>query len=268
MRYFRVLATCLAVIPAAALTETAPPTEVTTTAPVDVSGYRLCPRCNTLNLPQAEYCMRCGTALTATPEEAGVPVPAAVKSFALTPFVFFGNYDAFGGGIRSRFDRGEWSLTPSYAYNAYLWRGDDSTDRYSHRLGSDVRFYFGVAALRPFLGGALDVDYYYYRYNYYLYYERERHYFKVFAGFGGGLELNYDERGSFFDIRGFAGPAASWYGGPDSNFHMLTYFSFITGNVTYFNRHVGLDTHLAVNAGAGYYTETGVAVEIGPSFAW
>jgi len=269
MRYFLVFAIALAAFPAGARAETAPPAaEATTAPPADISGYRLCPRCNTLNLPQAEYCMRCGTALTATPEETKVEAPAAVKSFALTPFVFVGNYDTFGGGVRSRFDRGAWSLTPSYTYNTYLLGDQNGSNRYSHGLGNDVRFYFGVAALRPFLGGALDVDYYYYRYDYYPHYEREYHSFVVLVGFGGGLELNYDQRGSFFDIRGFAGPAASWDGGPDSDFRTLTKFSFRTGNVTYFNRHVGLDAHLAVDAGTGYYAESGVILEIGPSFAW
>jgi hypothetical protein len=269
MKYFLVLTVALAVFPLAARAETAVPTAgETTTSPVDVSGYRVCPECNTLNAAEANYCIRCGAALTGRSEEAKAPPPAAVKGFALTPFGFVGNYEAMGVGLRGRFDRSTWSYTASYAYDA---RGPGASFYDSHQhhlLGNDARFYFGGAALRPFLGGALDANYYYYRYDYYRYYERESHYFIVFAGFGGGLEFNYDPRGSFFDIRGFAGPAATWYGGPDSNSRILTYFSFYTGNVVYFNRHVGLDVHLAADAGMGYYSENRLMLEMGPAFAW
>ena len=269
MKYFLVLTVTLAVFPLAARAETATsPTEETTTSPADVSGYRLCPQCNTLNRPQADYCMRCGANLGEGPAERAAPAPAAVKGFALTPFGFAGNYEALGGGLRGRFDRSTWSYTPSYAYDA---RGPGASfydNHQRHLLANGARFYFGAAALRPFLGGALDADYYYYRYDYYRYYERERHSFIVFLGFGGGLEFNYDPRGSFFDIRGFAGPAATWTGGPDSNSRMLTYFSFYAGNVVYFNRHVGLDIHLATDAGMGYYSENRIMLEMGPAFAW
>lgn len=269
MKYFLVLTATLAVFTVAARAETATsPTEEMTTSPVDVSGYRLCPKCNTLNPAQGEFCMRCGAKLDEGPEEAKALPAAAVKALALTPFGFAGNYDALGGGLRGRFDLSTWSYTPSYAYDAgsrgsYYYFNDQH-----HVLRNDARFYFGVAALRPFLVAALDTDYYYYRYDYYPYNEREFHRFIVFLGFGGGMEFNYDPRGSFFDIRGFAGPAARWYGGPDSNFRMLTYFSFNAGNVVYFNRHVGLDVHLAADAGTGYYSENRVILEMGPAFAW
>jgi hypothetical protein len=269
MKYFLVLTIAMAASPVAAGAETAPPpAEEISTQPVDVSGYRVCPRCNTLNRPQAEYCIRCGARFGEGPEEAKAPAPAAVKGFALTPFGFAGNYEALGGGLRGRFDRGTWSYTPSYAFDARgpLPAGAGS-DRH-HILGNDARFYFGGAALRPFLGGALDADYYYYRYDYYRYTQRERHFFIVFAGFGGGLEFNYDPRGSFFDIRGFAGPAATWYGGPDSDSTILAFFSFRAGNVVYFNRHVGLDVHFAADAGMGYYSENRVVLAMGPAFAW
>jgi hypothetical protein len=221
-----------------------------------------------LNSPQAEFCIRCGAELGEGPEEAKALPPAAVKAFTLTPFGFTGTYEALGGGVRGRFDSSTWSYAPSYAYDA-RWPGSPYYDSHQHhRLVNDARFYFGVAALRPFLGGALDADYYYYRHDYFPYYEREVQRFIVFAGFGGGVEFNYDPRGSFFDVRGFAGPAARWYGGPDSNFRMLTQFSFNIGNVVYFNRHVGLDIHLVANAGMGYYSESRVLLEIGPAFAW
>lgn len=269
MKYFLVLTAALAAFPVAARAETpTAPAEETMTAPVDVSGYRLCPKCNTLNSPQAEFCMRCGAELGEGPEEAKPLPPAAVKAFALTPFGFAGNYEAMGGGVRGRFDRSTWSHTPSYAYDARWPRNGGYGGHQHHLLANDARFYFGGAALRPFLGGALDADYYYYRYDYYPYYERELHRFIVFAGFGGGLEFNYDPRGSFFDIRGFAGPAATWVGGPDSDFSTLAQFSFNAGNVVYFNRHVGLDVHFVANSGMGYYSESHVLLEIGPAFAW
>lgn len=269
MKYFLVLTVVLAALPVAARAETATsPTEETTTSPVDVSGYRVCPQCNTLNRPQADYCMRCGANLGEGPAERAAPPPAAVKSFALTPFGFAGNYEALGGGLRGRFDRSTWSYTPSYAYDAGSRGGYYYDSDQHHILRNDARFYFGAAALRPFLGGALDANYYYYRYYYFWYNEREYHRFIVFLGFGGGMEFNYDPRGSFFDIRGFAGPAATWVGGPDSHFRMLTYFSFNAGNVVYFNRHVGLDVRFVANAGMGYYSESRVLLEIGPAFAW
>ncbi len=269
MRYFLVLTIAMAASPIAADAETAPPpAEETTTQPVDVSGYRVCPRCNTLNRPQAEYCIRCGAPLGEGPEKAKAPALAAVKGFALTPFGFAGNDETLGGGLRGRFDRGAWSYTPSYAFDARgpLSAGEGS-DRH-HILRNDARFYFGAATLRPFLGGALDADYFYYRYDYYWYYEGERHYFIVFLGFGGGMELYYDPRGSFFDIRGFAGPAATWYSGPDSDSRILAFFSFRAGNVVYFNRHVGLDVHFTADTVSGYYAENRIILEIGPSFAW
>jgi ribosomal protein L40E len=268
MKYLLVLTAALGIFPVAArAAEAAPPTEETAASPVDLSGYRVCPQCNTLNPPQADYCMRCGAELGGRPEETKTPRPAAVKSFAVTPFGFAGNYEAAGGGVRGRFDRSAWSYTPVYAYDA-RWPGAPYDSHQHHLLANEGRFYFGAAAVRPFLGGALEGDYYYYRHHYYPGYERESHTFIVFAGFGGGLELNYDPRGSFFDVRGFAGPAVTWAGGPDGDSRTLVYFSFDVGNVVYFSSHFGLDVRLAAKAGMGYYSDNRVILEIGPAFAW
>jgi ribosomal protein L40E len=245
----------------------ATPTEETTASEADLSGYRLCPHCNTLNPPEADYCMRCGAALAGRTEEAVAPRAVVVKGFALSPFGFAGNYEAAGGGLRGRFGGRSWSYSPSYAYDA-RWPGVFYDNHQHHLLGNEGRFYFGGAALRPFLGGAFDAEYYHYEYHYYPGYERESHRFVVSAGFGGGLELNYDPRGSFFDIRGFAGPAVTWTGGNDDYSRTFAYFSFQIGNVTYFNQHVGLGVRLAANSGTGYYSENRIILEIGPSFAW
>jgi ribosomal protein L40E len=269
MKYLQVLTIAVAVFSFGARAEAAAAAaEDEAAAPADLSGYRLCPQCNTLNPPQATYCMRCGAALAGGAEEAKPFKPAAVKGFALAPFAFAGNNEALGGGLRARFDRSTWSYAPSYAYDA-RWPGSGGYDRHQrHVVRNDARFYFGSTALRPFLGGALDADYYYYRHDYYPYYQRDYHNFVVSFGFGGGVELNYDPQGSFFDVRAFAGPAARWRGGPENNFTLATYLSFYTGNVTYFNRHVGLDVHLAVDAGTGYYAENRLVLEIGPAFTW
>jgi hypothetical protein len=253
----------------ASVAAASPAAEETTTSEADLSGYRLCPQCNTLNRPDADYCIHCGAALAGRTEEAKAPRPGVVKGFALSPFGFVGNYDAGGGGLRGRFDHRRWSYIPSYAYDARWPEGSSEIDSHQHHsLANEGRFYFIPGAVRPFIGVALDGEYYYYRYSYYPWYEGESHNFLVFTGFGGGLEYNYDPRGSFFDIRGFAGPAVTWVGGPSDYSRTLVYFSLKVGNVVYFSRHVGLDTRLAVLAGMGYYAENRVLMEIGPSFAW
>jgi ribosomal protein L40E len=268
MRYFILLTATLAALPTAALAETPAATEEAAAEAVDVSGYRLCPKCNTLNAPQAEFCMRCGADLGGGREEIKPLPPASVKAFAVTPFGFVGNYESAGGGVRARLDGLKRSYTASYAYDARWRQSPYYVDHEHHRLVNDGRFYFGGAAIRPFLGAGLDTDYYFYKYPYPPGYERETRYFVVFAALSGGLEFNYDRRGSFLDMAGFAGPAAYWYRGTEKDFETLTRFLFKVGNIVYFNQHVGLDAHLMVAGATGYYSPTYILFEAGPALGW
>lgn len=149
----------------------------------DLAGYRLCPECNTLNKPEAEFCARCGAAL-----DRARPV-----AWPRTPF-----------SLSLEFSPGTAALwyVPAgiFAYDGGRW-GDEFT-AFAVGLANDVHIYFKTTRLRPYaflLGGAGCLT---------DFYETDW----ALAG-GGGVRYGYGALGSY--VYGGLGLGASRFEGED-----------------------------------------------------
>jgi ribosomal protein L40E len=109
------------------------------TAELDLAGYRVCPRCDTVNPPEASYCMACGAPLGAAGEAAWRRTPATVAPELI---VWQGSASA---AFVTTYDGGGWSneLTLAAVYDFDDIVGGSLTDR--------IHFYFSRKRLRPFL---------------------------------------------------------------------------------------------------------------------
>jgi hypothetical protein len=117
----------------------------------DLAGYRLCPKCNTLNPAVAEYCMRCGTSLDVSAGPPGGRKAAAFRRCVLAPILSGGTPYYLGPRAQARFDWGRLAYEPAYAfYPLDGWEDRYDRDTEPHYLENLFRIYFGDARLRPF----------------------------------------------------------------------------------------------------------------------
>jgi hypothetical protein len=239
----------------------------------DLTGYRLCPSCHTLNPPAAEYCMRCGALLD---ESAGAAVgrkAPAVRRCVLAPMFSAGTPYYLGARAQARFNWKRIAYEPAYAY----YPREEYDDRYGddtepHRLENLVRFYFGGAQLRPFATADVRFQYRYVRrpviYPYPFY--SATHFFELTPTVGGGVNFNYGGRGSFLEAAAGLGAAVFWSSydrDPDGRVS----FAFDIQNVTFVNRYVGVWARAAVTTSSRkyrYFPENVVLVGVGPALSW
>lgn len=226
----------------------------------DLAGYRLCPECNTLNRPEAEFCARCGADLNAS----RVPPRTALitREAVLKPMGSVGNYEILGGGFGAVVQIARFSYQPAYAY-AFVVRTEWEEKPGRHYLDNRLLYYFKSGPVRPLV--ALDVQSWY-EYTPPTAQEAEKHYFVVFPGAGAGIEVYYGGRGSSFDLTGTAGPAASWHAAlADRDLFTLISISF--GNVIYFGRRLGVHGRGTMTFDVADGEGLLINAEFGPAFA-
>ncbi len=233
----------------------------------DLTGYRLCPKCNTLNPRTAEYCMRCGASLDAAARPAWRSEAAAVRRFVLAPMISAGTPYYLGPRAQARFDWGRLAYEPAYAYyplDDWERRYNDGTE--PHYLENLLRIYFGAARLRPFAAVDLRFQYRYVRYPYHL----SDHFFELTPTAGGGVNVNYDGRGSFLEAAAGFGATVFW-ASEDHDPDGRASFAFDIENVTFVNRNLGIWTRGTVVAGSReyyYYSNTVFLLDVGPALSW
>jgi len=228
----------------------------------DLAGYRLCPECNTLNRPEAEFCARCGADLNAP--KVSSQTALITREAVLKPMGRVGNYEILGVGLGALIEIAPFSYQPTYAY-AFIVRTEWEEKPVRHYLDNRLLYYFQREPLRPLV--ALDVQSWY-EHTPPTAQEPEKHYFVIFPGAGAGVEVNYGRRGSSFDLTGTAGPAASWHGGPAPGREFFALISLSFGNVHYFGRRLGFHARgtmtFAVADGEGIL----INGEFGPAIAF
>ena len=233
----------------------------------DLSGYRLCPRCNTLNPLMAEYCMRCGTGLDTDAGPAGRSKAAVVRRFVLAPMVSTGTPNYLGPRAQARFDWRRFAYEPAYAYYVI----DEWENRYTdgpdpHYLENLFRIYFGSARLRP--SAAVDLRFQYR--NERLPFRRSNNYFELTPTAGGGVNVNYDERGSFLEASAGFGVTSFWTSS-DRNADTRAAFIFDVENVTFVKKNLGIwvrATVLTRSADFYYYADNVFLLNVGPALSW
>jgi hypothetical protein len=233
----------------------------------DLAGYRLCPECNTLNPRIAEYCMRCGAGLVTDAGPAGISKAAAVRRFVLAPMVSTGTPNYLGPRAQARFDWGRFAYEPAYAYYVIDdWEGRYNDGPDPHYLENLFRTYFGSARLRP--SAAVDLRFQYRCER--LPYRRSKHYFELTPTAGGGVNVNYDERGSFLEASAGFGVTSFWTSS-DRNVDTRAAFVFDVENVTFVKRNLGIwarATVLTRSADFYYYADNVFLLNVGPAFSW
>lgn len=233
----------------------------------DLAGYRVCPKCNTLNPAVAEYCMRCGASLDVGAGAAWGSKAAAVRRCVLAPMISAGTPNYLGPRAQARFDWGRFAYEPAYAYYVL----DDWESRYNdgpepHYLENLFRTYFGNARLRPSAAVDLRFQYRYERQPYH----RSEHFFELTPTGGGGVNVNYDERGSFLEATAGFGATVFWTSSdrkPDTR----ATFVFDVENVTFVNRNFGIcarGTVLTRSGDSYYYADHIFLLNVGPAFSW
>ena len=193
--------------------------EEATTAPDDLTGWRLCPACGRLNRPEAEYCMYCGIDLA----------EKAAKPQRRTPFTISGEipFSAQAGwfiaGVGCAYDAGVWGeelilmpfflLIPVGAFNdfhVYVRQGE---------LRPFVSALVGGYDLPEFEGGT-DDDFF------------------LTVGAAGGVRYNYDGRGSY--LYGSGGLGYRRRGGESYEAREGPVLIFKTRFTHFFSEHIGL----------------------------
>jgi hypothetical protein len=172
------LLACLCILAGAARAEEQEYVDETVTTPGDLTGWRLCPTCERLNPPEADYCVYCGAAFEIKTAE-----PYRRTPFAISLEMPFSAQDGlFIAGAGCAYDGGSWGdefiLTPLFIFIP---------------LGAfnDLHIYVRQGPLRPFvsvIAGGYDLP------------EFEGGSpddFFVTAGAAGGVRYNYDDRGSY-----------------------------------------------------------------------
>lgn len=172
------LLACLCILAGGAGAEETEYAEDVPTSSGDLTGWRLCPACERLNPPEAEYCMYCGASFEVK----------AVEPHRRTPFTisleipFSAENGLFIAGAGCAYDGGNWGdefiLTPLFIIIP---------------LGAfnDLHIYVRQGELRPFVSvivGGYDLP------EFEGYQDDD---FFLTAGAAGGARYNYDDRGSY-----------------------------------------------------------------------
>lgn len=236
----------------------------------DVGDYVVCPECNTLNGPEAVYCMRCGAQLKPEGER---PAAIRVVAFTLAPVACY-DYHLAGPGLSCRGNAGRWGYGLSYQYfpvsapdyEPFLWTTADDV----HRLSVSSAFYLGARKrVTPYVGVALEGRYQHIASDHYGQHGVYEHEFAVAAEVGAGINLNYAARGSNVELGLAIGPYAWWESGPgtgDQFWGATTSFRVV--NVTYITSNVGVWGELATGTRMFGRWGNGAVVAAGPAFGW
>jgi hypothetical protein len=141
MRSIVILVAVAAAGAAVCAAESPPPRDEAETpaSGLDLTGYRVCPQCQTVNPPDASYCMACGAPLVGSEGAVRSRTPTTVAPELI---VWHGSASA---GFVTTYDGGGWGneLTLAAVYDFDDIDGGSLTDR--------VHFYFSQKRLRPFI---------------------------------------------------------------------------------------------------------------------